>query len=154
LVILGPTPTINVTPTVTPTITSTPTITPTITPTKTTTPTASITPTITPTRNFEGCEYYNLINSSDRGNVIYSYINCDGYLLTGNILRPNSNLSLCAKKNTVVRTAGVNSLTVVDLGLCPTTPTPTPTPTVTPTVTPTNTVTRTATPTLTPTITP
>jgi len=142
-----PTPTPSLTSTVTPTITLTPTITPTITPTKTTTPTASITPTITPTRNFEGCEYYNLINSSDRGNVIYSYVNCDGYLLTGNILRPNSNLSLCSKKNTVVRTAGVNSLTVVDLGLCPTTPTPTPTPTVTPTVTSTPTVTPTNTPT-------
>jgi len=142
-----PTPTPSLTSTVTPTITLTPTITPTITPTKTTTPTASITPTITPTRNFEGCEYYNLINSSDRGNVIYSYVNCDGYLLTGNILRPNSNLSLCTKKNTVVRTAGVNSLTVVDLGLCPTTPTPTPTPTVTPTLTLTPTVTSTITPT-------
>jgi len=149
-----PTPTPSLTSTVTPTITLTPTITPTITPTKTTTPTASITPTITPTRNFEGCEYYNLINSSDRGNVIYSYINCDGYLLTGNILRQNSNLSLCAKKNTVVRTGGVNSLTVVDLGLCP--PTPTPTPTLTPTITPTISLTPSITPTisLTPSITP
>jgi len=147
-----PTPTPSLTSTVTPTITLTPTITPTITPTKTTTPTASITPTITPTRNFEGCEYYRLINSSDRGNVIYSYVNCDGYPITGNVLLPNSSLLLCTKKNTIVRTGGVNSLTVVDLGLCPPTPTPTSTPTTTPTLTPTSTTTPTTTPTITPTI--
>jgi hypothetical protein len=150
LVILGPTPTINVTPTVTPTITSTPTITPTKTSTPTLTPTKTLTPTPTETRNFVGCEYYRLINSSDRGNVIYSYVNCDGYPITGNVLLPNTSLLLCTKKNTIVRTGGVNSLTVVDLGLCPPTPTPTSTPTTTPTLTPTSTPTQT--PTVTPTI--
>jgi hypothetical protein len=119
------------------------------------TPTPSITPTITPTINFTGCEYYQLINDSDVGNVIYSYVDCNGTLIAGNVLPPNPDYRLCARKNSVFRTGGVNSLTVVDLGLCPS-PTPTPTPTntptktVTPTVTATLGVTRTPTPTPTP----
>ena len=147
-----------VTPTVTPTVTKTPTQTitttpsvtptktPTVTPTATKTPTPSVTntPTVTPTKNFEGCEYYMLVNESDMGSVIYSYINCNGSLVTGNVLPPNPNVYLCAKKNSVVRTGGVDSLVVVDLGICPT---PTPTVTATVTKTPTNTQTQTATPT-------
>ena len=168
-------PTNTVTPTVTPTVTKTPTqtitTTPSVTPTKTTTvtptatktPTPSVTntPTVTPTKNFEGCQYYMLVNESDMGNVIYSYINCNGSLVTGNVLPPNPNFYLCAKKNSVVRTGGVDSLVVVDLGICPT-PTPTvtstvtktPTNTQTQTVTPTNTQTQTVTPTNTVTSTP
>jgi hypothetical protein len=147
-----------VTPTVTPTVTKTPTQTitttpsvtptktPTVTPTATKTPTPSVTntPTVTPTRDFEGCQYYMLVNESDMGSVIYSYINCNGSLVTGNVLPPNPNFNLCAKKNSVVRTGGVDSLVVVDLGICPT---PTPTVTATVTKTPTNTQTQTATPT-------
>jgi hypothetical protein len=147
-----------VTPTVTPTVTKTPTQTitttpsvtptktPTVTPTATKTPTPSVTntPTVTPTKNFEGCQYYMLVNESDMGNVIYSYINCNGSLVTGNVLPPNPNFYLCAKKNSVVRTGGVDSLVVVDLGICPT---PTPTVTATVTKTPTNTQTQTVTPT-------
>ena len=163
------TPTNTVTPTVTPTVTKTPTqtitTTPSVTPTKTTTvtptvtktPTPSVTntPTVTPSKNFEGCEYYMLVNESDMGNVIYSYINCNGSLITGNVLPPNPNILLCAKKNSVVRTSGVDSLVVIDLGLCPTpTPTVTATVTSTPTVTPTNTKTPTQTPTNTETPTP
>jgi hypothetical protein len=147
-----PTPTPSVTSTITPTITQTPTVsptrtqTPTVSPTRTQTPTPSITPTITPTINFAGCEYYQLINDSDVGNVVFSYVDCNGTLIAGNILPPNPDYRLCARKNSVFRTGGVNSLTVVDLGLCPS-PTPTssatntPTPTRTPTNTPTNTVT-------------
>jgi hypothetical protein len=137
-----PTPTPSVTSTITPTITQTPTVSP----TRTQTPTPSITPTITPTINFAGCEYYQLINDSDVGNVVFSYVDCNGTLIAGNILPPNPDYRLCARKNSVFRTGGVNSLTVVDLGLCPS-PTPTssatntPTPTRTPTNTPTNTVT-------------
>ena len=147
-----------VTPTVTPTVTKTPTQTitktpsvtptktPTVTPTATKTPTPSVTntPTVTPTRDFEGCQYYMLVNESDMGSVVYSYINCNGSLVTGNVLPPNPNFNLCAKKNSVVRTGGVDSLVVVDLGICPT---PTPTVTATVTKTPTNTQTQTATPT-------
>jgi len=153
-----------VTPTVTPTVTKTPTQTitttpsvtptktPTVTPTATKTPTPSVTntPTVTPTKNFEGCQYYMLVNESDMGNVIYSYINCNGSLVTGNVLPPNPNFYLCAKKNSVVRTGGVDSLVVVDLGICPT-PTPTVTPTQTKTPTPTVTSTNTPTTTITPT---
>lgn len=157
-----------VTPTVTPTVTKTPTQTititpsvtstktPTVTPTATKTPTPSVTntPTVTPSKNFEGCEYYMLVNESDMGSVIYSYINCNGSLVTGNVLPPNPNVYLCAKKNSVVRTGGVDSLVIIDMGLCPS-PTPTVTPTVTKTPTPTSTqtptvgATRTPTPTLT-----
>ena len=157
LVILGPTPTINVTPTVTPTITSTPTIAPTPTVTKTQTPTNSNTPSVTPTKNYQGCQYYKLINESTLGDVIYSYVDCSGNLHLGNVLPPNPDVYLCAKKNTILRTGGVNSLVIMDLGLCssPTvSPTTTATQTKTPTVTPTNTVTRTATPTIPPTPTP
>jgi hypothetical protein len=149
LVILDPTQT--PTPTITLTVTPTHTLTQTPTTTKTPTPTISNTPTITPTKNYQGCEYYKLINESDRGNVIYSYIDCAGYLITGNILPPNPDVYLCAKKNTIVRTGGVDSLEIVDLGLCPP---PTPTPTVTNTNTPTPTVTNTNTPTPTTTSTP
>jgi hypothetical protein len=154
-----PTPTPTVTPTITPTITQTPTVsptrtvTPTVSPTRTVTPTPSITPTITPTINFTGCEYYQLINDSDVGNVVYSYIDCNGALIAGNVLPPNPDYRLCARKNSVVRTGGVNSLTVVDLGLCPS-PTPTPTPSITPTKTVTPTVTATLGVTQTPTPTP
>lgn len=148
-----PTNTITPTKTVTSTPSVTPTKTPTVTPTLTKTPTPSVTntPTVTPTKNFEGCEYYLLVNESEMGDVIYSYINCQGSLVTGNILPPNPNVYLCAKKNSVVRTGGVNSLNVVDLGICPS-PTPTKTPTNTPT--PTKTSTNTPTPTTTPTNTP
>ena len=164
-----PTPSVTPTNTITPTVTSTvtktptetvtstpsvtPTKTPTVTPTVTKTPTPSVTntPTVTPTRDFEGCEYYMLVNESDMGSVIYSYINCNGSLVTGNVLPPNPNVYLCAKKNSVVRTGGVDSLVVVDLGICPT---PTPTVTATVTKTPTNTQTQTVTPTNTETPTP
>ena len=146
-----PTETATLTPSVTPT--KTPTVTPTI--TKTPTPSVTNTPTVTPTKNFEGCEYYMLVNESEMGDVIYSYINCQGSLVIGNILPPNPNVYLCAKKNSVVRTGGVNSLEVIDLGICPSpTPTTTPTNTLTPTTTPTNTTTNTTTPSNTPTVTP
>jgi hypothetical protein len=111
------------TPTVTPSISvsNTPTITPTITitPTKTTTPTKTNTPTPTPTKNYTGCQYYQLSNDSSIGNVIYSYIDCSGNLITGNILPPNPDVLLCARKNSIIRTGGVNSLIITDLGLCP-----------------------------------
>lgn len=140
------TATVTKTPTNTPTVTptNTPTNTPTVTPTATKTPTPSVTntPTVTPTRDFEGCEYYMLVNESDMGSVIYSYINCNGSLVTGNVLPPNPNVYLCAKKNSVVRTGGVDSLVVIDLGLCPS---PTPTVTATVTKTPTQTPTQTST---------
>ena len=137
-----PCPTPTPTPTITLTNTATPTQTLTQTPTQTQSPTPKITPSPTPTRNYTGCEYYKLINDSDIGNVIYSYIDCNGSTINGNILTPNPDILLCAKKNTIVRTGGVNSLTIVDLGMCPSpTPTPsitasqTPTPTVTPSIT-------------------
>jgi hypothetical protein len=166
--LLGPsvTPTNTATPTVTPTNTATPTVTasiaptntPTNTPTKTTTPTKTPTPTKTntptptPTKNYTGCQYYQLSNDSSLGNVIYSYINCSGTLINGNVLPPNPDILLCARKNSVIRTGGVNSLIITDLGLCaPPTPTPTPTNTTTPTNTPTNTQTQTPTVTQTPT---
>jgi hypothetical protein len=152
-----PTPTIGLTPTVTPTVTTTKTPTPTPTITKTQTPTnsntPSVTPSVTPTKNYQGCQSYKLINESDSGDVIYSYVDCSDTLITGNVLPPNPDVYLCAKKNTIVRTGGVNSLVVSDLGLC-ITPTPTPTKTSTPTITPTITPTKTSTPTITPTITP
>ena len=173
------TPTNTITPTVTPTNTVTPTVTasvtptntatntqtPTVTPTKTTTPTKTNTPTPSPTKDYTGCQYYQLENDSIGGNVIYSYIDCSGNLITGNILPPNPNILLCARKNSVVRTGGVNSLIITDLGLCPSptptvtptqTKTPTNTPTIPPSPTPTGTigVTQTPTPTLTPTPTP
>ena len=173
------TPTNTITPTVTPTNTITPTVTasvtpsntatntqtPTVTPTKTTTPTKTNTPTPSPTKNYTGCQYYQLSNDSSLGNVIYSYIDCNGGLITGNILPPNPDILLCARKNSVIRTGGVNSLIITDLGLCPSpTPTNTPTNTVTPTNTPTIPpsptptgtigITQTPTPTLTPTPTP
>jgi hypothetical protein len=158
------TPTNTITPTVTPTNTVTPTITasvtptntatntqtPTVTPTKTTTPTKTNTPTPSPTKDYTGCQYYQLENDSIGGNVIYSYIDCSGSLITGNILPPNPNILLCARKNSVVRTGGVNSLIINDLGMCPT-PTPTVTPTQTKTPTPTVTSTNTPTVTITPT---
>ena len=165
------TPTNTITPTVTPTNTITPTVTAsvtpsntptntstvTVTPTKTTTPTKTNTPTPTPTKNYVGCQYYRLSNDSSLGNVIYSYINCSGTLITGNILPPNPDILLCARKNSVIRTGGVNSLVITDLGLCPS-PTPTPTSTVPPTPTPTSTIpptpTNTPTHTTTPTNTP
>lgn len=151
------------TPTTTPTQTNTQTLTPSVTKTPTLTP--SITPTITATQNFQGCEYYQLVNDSQKGDVYYSYVNCEGTLVSGNILPPGPDVYLCAKKNSVIRTGGVNSMTVIDLGLCPTstptttpTTTPTKTPTVTPTVTktstPTNTVTNTPTSSVTPSISP
>lgn len=139
------TPTIGPTPTLTPTITTTNTLTPTPTITKTQTPTNSNTPSVTPTKNYQGCQSYKLINESDRGNVIYSYVDCGGTLITGNVLPPNPDIYLCAKKNTVIRTGGVDSLVISDLGLC-VTPTPTQTHTQTPTNTPTPTVTSTITP--------
>jgi len=169
------TPTNTKTPTTTPTNTKTPTTTPTNTQTntqtktptptntQTKTPTPSVTstktptPSVTSTPGYTGCEYYQLINESDRGNVIYSYTDCYGTLIVGNILPPNPDVYLCATKNSIVRTGGVNSLVIVDLGMCPSaTPTPTITPTVTPTtsVTPTNTPTPTPTNTETPTNTP
>ena len=148
------TPTNTATPTVTasvtPTNTATNTQTPTVTPTKTTTPTKTNTPTPSPTRDYTGCQYYQLENDSIGGNVIYSYIDCSGNLITGNILPPNPNILLCARKNSVVRTGGVNSLIINDLGMCPT-PTPTVTPTQTKTPTPTVTSTNTPTVTITPT---
>jgi hypothetical protein len=148
------TPTNTATPTVTasvtPTNTATNTQTPTVTPTKTTTPTKTNTPTPSPTRDYTGCQYYQLENDSIDGNVIYSYIDCSGNLITGNILPPNPNILLCARKNSVVRTGGVNSLIINDLGMCPT-PTPTVTPTQTKTPTPTVTSTNTPTVTITPT---
>jgi hypothetical protein len=148
------TPTNTATPTVTasvtPTNTATNTQTPTVTPTKTTTPTKTNTPTPSPTKDYTGCQYYQLENDSIDGNVIYSYINCSGNLITGNILPPNPNILLCARKNSVVRTGGVNSLIINDLGMCPT-PTPTVTPTQTKTPTPTVTSTNTPTVTITPT---
>ena len=133
------TPTNSVTPTVTPTVTSTttPTNTPTFTPTptKTVTPTKTNTPTPTPTKNYTGCEYYQLDNDSTTGNVIYSYINCGGILVSGNLLPPNPSVLLCAKKGSIVRTGGIDSLVIIDLGLCPSqTPTPTVTNTPTPTI--------------------
>ena len=167
------TPTNTSTQTPTPTQTNTSTQTPTLTPTQTKTPTPSVTstitqtptqtqtktptPSVTSTPGYTGCEYYRLINESDRGNVIYSYIDCYGTLISGNVLPPNPDVYLCATKNSVKRTGGVNSLVLVDLGMCPSaTPTPTITPTVTPTtsVTPTNTPTPTPTNTETPTNTP
>ena len=114
--------------------TPTSTQTPTLTPTQTKTPT----PSVTSTPGYTGCEYYQLINESDRGNVIYSYTDCYGTLIVGNILPPNPDVYLCATKNSIVRTGGVNSLVIVDLGMCPSatpTPTLTPTKTVTPSVT-------------------
>ena len=133
ITVTTPTPT-PVTPTPTPTISPTNTITPTPTITKTQTPTNSNTPSVTPTKDYQGCQSYKLINESDNGNVIYSYVNCSDTLITGNVLPPNPDVYLCAKKNTIVRTGGVNSLSVLDLGLCVTsTPTPTNTPTITPT---------------------
>ena len=174
------TPSVTTTNTVTPTVTPTNTITPTVTasvtpsntptntatitvtPTKTITPTKTNTPTPTPTKNYTGCQYYQLSNDSSLGNVIYSYIDCNGGLITGNILPPNPDILLCARKNSIIRTAGVNSLIITDLGLCPSptptvtptnTATPTNTPTIPPTPTPTGTigVTQTPTPTVTPT---
>jgi len=139
------------TPTPTPTQTLTQTVTSTVTKTPTQTPT--ITPSVTSTINYQGCERYQLINDSILGSVIYSYIDCDGNLISGNILGPNPDFYLCAKKNSIVRTGGVNSLTIVDLGMCPS-PTPTPTPTKTPTQTPTNTPTVSPTNTITPSTTP
>jgi hypothetical protein len=158
------TPTNTITPTVTPTNTITPTVTasvtpsntatntqtPTVTPTKTTTPTKTNTPTPSPTKNYTGCQYYQLSNDSSLGNVIYSYIDCNGGLITGNILPPNPDILLCARKNSIIRTGGVNSLIINDLGMCPT-PTPTVTPTQTKTPTPTVTSTNTPTVTITPT---
>ena len=141
------TPTLTPTQTKTPTPTNTSTITQTPTQTQTKTPT----PSVTSTPGYTGCEYYRLINESDRGNVIYSYIDCYGTLISGNVLPPNPDVYLCATKNSVKRTGGVNSLVLVDLGMCPSA---TPTPTITPTVTPTTSVTPTNTPTQTQTVTP
>ena len=124
------TPSISVSPTVTPTLTPTKTVTPTI------TPTPSITPTVTSTTNYQGCQSYKLINSSRVGDVIYSYVDCNGTLIVGNILKPSPDVYLCAKKNSITRTGGVNSLTIEDNGLCPSS-TPTPTQTSTPTQSPT-----------------
>jgi hypothetical protein len=168
-----PTPTQNFTPTptitITPTTTPTSTITPTPTKTPTVTPTSSITPTPSPTQDYQGCEYYQLGNDSTTGSIIYSYIDCNGVLISNNVLPPNPDVVLCAKKGSIQRTSGVNSLVVYDLGMCPS-PTPTPTstntptpsvtttstvtPTTTPSVTPTNTITPTVTPSVTPTNTP
>ncbi len=168
-----PTPTKNFTPTptitITPTTTPTSTITPTPTKTPTVTPTSSITPTPSPTQDYQGCEYYQLGNDSTTGSIIYSYIDCNGVLISNNVLPPNPDVVLCAKKGSIQRTSGVNSLVVYDLGMCPS-PTPTPTstntqtpsvtttstvtPTTTPSVTPTNTITPTVTPSVTPTNTP
>jgi hypothetical protein len=120
----GPTPTPSPTPTITPTNSVTPTVTPTNTTTPTHTPTSTLTPTPTLTRNYVGCEYYRLSNDSSTGTVIYSYVDCSGNLITGNSLLPRQVLQLCANKNTIVRTSGVNSLSITNLGFCPPTPTP------------------------------
>jgi hypothetical protein len=127
-----PTPTITQTPTNTPTLSFTPT--PSVTTTKTSTPTPTVTKTPTPTKNFTGCQYYRLGNDSATGSVIYSYIDCNGNPVLDVVLPPNPDVTLCARKGSITRTGGVNSLVIIDLGVCPfITPTPTQTKTPTPT---------------------
>ncbi len=165
---LSPSPTPTETPTNTPTTTPTSTLTPTpttsVTPTETptntptTTPTTSVTPTTTKTPTptsspIPSCNYYRAQNDSFSGTLQYGYTDCDGTVYTFVVLQPSTSIDLCCQVEPYYM-AGVNSLSVTNLGACPS-PTPTPTntttPTITPSITPTNTPTNTTTPTNTPT---
>jgi len=123
------------------------------------TPTTTATPTITPTQTTSptpSCNYYQAINDSLSGTLYYGYTDCDGNVITYVELPPSSSQFVCGRVAPYYM-SGVNSLSVNDLGICPTpTPTPsiTPTNTPTPSITPTNTITPSITPSNTPSITP
>jgi hypothetical protein len=133
-----PTNTPSITPTNTPSITPTNTTTPTLTPTNTQTPSITPTNTQTPTNSpVPSCNYYEAINDSLSGTLYYGYTNCNGVVITFVELPPNSSQFVCGRVAPYYM-SGVNSLSVNNLGICPT-PTPTPTNTQTPSITPSNT---------------